>query len=210
HQLNRFAISRIFLQRLLEARHGFQKIALFVISDADCAHDSAPRGLRCGNVLKESQRFVVFPLLHQPRGLLHAGVPRCRGCTGSLKMLLASMRTSALKRSLIGKFFASKRFDVNRCGPRNESNPMLPRVPAAGREKPGPVAPLVANSGIGVNQVRNPLESLFTPRGNEPEARLGRQTLLTSSSEPQSLWLGVHGRPPLQSVMLVSLHPPMT
>src|SRR5437762_12938040 len=104
--------------------------------------------------------------------------------TGWLKMLLASMRNSALKRSLIGKLFASERFDVNRCGPRNESNPTLPRVPAAGREKPGPVAPLVATSGIGVNRVRNPLESVFALRGHEPEAPWGRPTLLTSSSEP--------------------------
>src|SRR6267142_5559563 len=124
--------------------------------------------------------------------------------TGWLKMLLASMRNSALKRSLMGKFFASERFDVNKCGPRKESNPMLPSVPAAGRENDPPVAPLVASSETGVNQVRNPLESLLTLRGNEPEDRSGRQTP-TSWSEPQSLWLGVHGRPPLQLVMLVSL-----
>src|SRR2546426_9662917 len=106
--------------------------------------------------------------------------------TGWLKMLLASMRNSALKRSLMGKFFASDIFEVKRCGPRNEAIPMLPSVPAAGRENPGPVAPLVASSGIGVNQVRNPLESLFTPSANAPEPLLGRQTL-TSWSEPQSL-----------------------
>src|SRR5690349_9612041 len=101
-------------------------------------------------------------------------------------MLLASMRNSALYRSVMRKFFASDRFEVKRCGPRNVSYPMFPSVPAAGRENPGPVDPLVINSGIGVNQVRNPFESLFTPRENGPEARLGRQTP-TSSSEPQSL-----------------------
>src|SRR5215467_9722315 len=106
--------------------------------------------------------------------------------TGWLKMLLASIRNSALYRSVIRKFFASDRLDVNRCGPRNASYPMLPMVPAAGRLNTPPVAPLVANSGIDVNHVRFPPESLFTPSGNEPEARLGRQ-MLTSSSAPQSL-----------------------
>src|ERR1700687_161662 len=37
------------------------------------------------------------------------------------------------------KFFASERFDVNRCGPRNESYPMFPSVPQAGRENPAMV-----------------------------------------------------------------------
>src|SRR5215467_6947489 len=106
--------------------------------------------------------------------------------TGWLKMLLASILNSPLYRSVMRKFFASDRFDVNRCGPRKESIPILPSVPAAGRANPPPVAPLVANSGIGVNHVRFPAESLFTPRGNEPEARSGRQTP-TSWSEPQSL-----------------------
>src|SRR5215469_672608 len=106
--------------------------------------------------------------------------------TGWLKMLLASIRNSALYRSVIRKFFASERLDVNRCGPRKESMPMLPSVPAAGRENTPPVAPLVVNSGTGVNHVRNPLESLLTPREKEPDARLGRHTP-TSSSEPQSL-----------------------
>src|SRR5438067_2038611 len=100
--------------------------------------------------------------------------------TGWLKMLLASMRNYALKRSLIGKFFATDRFDVNRCGPRNESNPMLPIVPAAGRENPppDPPTPIV---GIGANQVRNPFESLLTPSANEPDARFGRHTPTSSS-----------------------------
>src|ERR1700693_3802996 len=80
------------------------------------------------------------------------------------------------------KFFASERFDVNRCGPRNESYPMLPSVPAAGRANDPPVAPLVASTGIGVNQVRKPLESLLAPRENEPDARSGRQMLTYSSA----------------------------
>src|SRR6267378_2935933 len=37
------------------------------------------------------------------------------------------------------KFFASERFDVNRCGPRNGSYPLFPSVPQAGRENPGMV-----------------------------------------------------------------------
>src|SRR2546421_1383254 len=96
-------------------------------------------------------------------------------------MLLASIRNSALYRSVIRKSFASERFEVNRCGPRNESNPMLPSVPAPGREKDPLVAPFVASTGIGVNQVRNPFVSLFTPRENEPEALFGRQTPTSSS-----------------------------
>src|SRR5437879_3429163 len=98
--------------------------------------------------------------------------------TGWLKMLLASMRNSPRKRSVTRKFFASDIFEVNTRGPRNEFTPMLPSVPLAGRANMPPVAPLVASSGTGVNQVRNPLESLLTPRGNEPEAGLGRQMLV--------------------------------
>src|SRR6266700_3915777 len=123
-------------------------------------------------------------------------------------MLLASMRNSALKRSLMGKFFASERFEVNRCGPRNESIPMLPSVPQAGRENPptvglvwahwlgsgthpGPGRTMLspaqpAEEAAGVNQVRNPLASLFTPSASPPEPLLGRQTP-TSWSELQSL-----------------------
>src|SRR5439155_22563878 len=37
------------------------------------------------------------------------------------------------------KFFASDRFEVKRCGPRNESYPLFPRVPQAGRENPAMV-----------------------------------------------------------------------
>src|SRR6266478_388940 len=37
------------------------------------------------------------------------------------------------------KFFASDRFEVKRCGPRNESYPMFPSVPQAGRENPAMV-----------------------------------------------------------------------
>src|SRR5260370_36808193 len=129
------------------------------------------------------------------------------------------------------KFFASERFDVNRCGPRNESIPMLPIVPQAVRANPGMVGLGLRHwlgSGVhvpgitmvspgrlqfvlitGVNQVRNPLESRFTPSFNDPAAMLGRQTP-TSWSSLQSLNCGVHGRPPLQLVMLVTLHPPTT
>src|SRR5205807_5270328 len=138
------------------------------------------------------------------------------------------------------KFFASDRFEVKRCGPRNESYPMFPSVPQAGRENPamvglamlhwlgsdlhepaaikvspGMIKVLVGSvgSGIvvktGVNQVRFPFESRFGPSLNDPEALSGRQTP-TSWSRPQSPNCGVHGRPPLQLVILVTLHPPMT
>src|SRR6266478_9593808 len=137
------------------------------------------------------------------------------------------------------KFFASERFDVNRCGPRNESSPMCPSVPQAVRANPdmvglglahwlgsgvhvpginmlspGMVQVLLATGSVkvvnvGVNQVRNPFASLLRPSFNAPAATSGRQTP-TSWSRPQSLNCGVHGRPPLQLVMLVTLHPPMT
>src|SRR5690348_16375766 len=98
------------------------------------------------------------------------------------------------------KFFASERFDVNRCGPRNESIPMLPSVPQAVRAKPGMVglallhwlgsgahglvgvgrtmlSPLQpAEVVTGVNHVRNPFASRFTPSLSDPEALSGRQT----------------------------------
>src|SRR5690242_16039235 len=97
-------------------------------------------------------------------------------------MLLASIRNSALNRSVMRKSFASDRSEVKRCGPVNESNPMLPSVPAVGRENtpPDPPTPIV---GIGVNQLTKPVVgSLFTPRENDPEARLGRQTPTSSSA----------------------------
>src|SRR6267378_7849337 len=102
------------------------------------------------------------------------------------------------------KFFASDRFDVNRCGPRNESYPLLPSVPQAGRENPGvvglatvhwlgsdlhpgpgrvmlsPGQPAAVRTGV--NQVRFPLESRFAPRLSAPAPMLGRQMLVFSSS----------------------------
>src|ERR1700737_4273403 len=128
--------------------------------------------------------------------------------TGWLKTFLASTRNSALNRSVMVKFFASDISEVTECGPRNESYPILPSVPFAGRANAPPDAP-GANSAIGVNQVRFPPASRFTPSENEPEARLGRHTP-TSWSSPHLLYWGVHGRPPLQLVMLVTLQPPIT
>src|SRR5712692_2543546 len=96
-------------------------------------------------------------------------------------MLFASMRNSALYRSVMRKFFASERFEVNRCGPRNESKPMLPSVPAAGRENAPPEPPTASGVGRGVNQWRFETELPVTPRGNEPDARLGRQSPTSSS-----------------------------
>src|SRR6267143_2134792 len=123
------------------------------------------------------------------------------------------------------KFLASERFDVNRCGPRKESKPMLPSVPQAVRANPDMVglgwahwlgsgvhvpginilSPgmlqvfLVTGSvkvvNVGVNQVRNPFASLLRPSFNDPEAMLGRQTP-TSWSRPQSLFCLVIRRPP--------------
>src|SRR5882672_4273449 len=106
------------------------------------------------------------------------------------------------------KFFASERFEVKRCGPRNESYPLLPSVPQAGRENPGmvglatlhwlgsdlhpgprrvmlsPGQPAAVRTGV--NQVRFPFESRFLPSLSDPEPMLGRQ-MLVSSSSPQEL-----------------------
>src|SRR6266566_1562724 len=103
------------------------------------------------------------------------------------------------------KFFASERFDVNRCGPRNGSYPMFPSVPQAGRENPAMVGLAMvhwlgsdlhvvepgrimlspgqpAEEIAGVNQVRFPFESRFAPSLSDPEPLLGRQMLVFSSS----------------------------
>src|ERR1700730_4701400 len=96
------------------------------------------------------------------------------------------------------KFFASERFEVNRCGPRNESNPMLPSVPQSGRANPAMVGLArvhwltptggvrLSPPGTDLNQVMFPCASLLAPMSNDPEPLLGRQTP-TSWSLSQSL-----------------------
>src|SRR2546430_5489018 len=85
--------------------------------------------------------FFFFQAEDGIRDLTVTGVQTCalpilalKPITGWLKMLFASMRNSALYRSVIRKFFASDRFEVNRCGPRNESKPMRSEERRVGKE----------------------------------------------------------------------------
>src|SRR6266404_5351624 len=80
HQLYRFVVAGIFLQRFLKACRSLQVIAFPVVGNTDLAHYPSPRRLRGGNALQQRERLIVFSLLHQKRGSRQAGILRCRRC----------------------------------------------------------------------------------------------------------------------------------